>query len=163
MLGFDKTCCGARTAARKKCEHLRVLETANNPGWNSCRRPARERESSPKHNATIPTKLCPPDQGWCTRAYLASSRNKSSTATRLWRMTRVLARREWPQPRCGWKFFVDDDPGQLVPRNPGLWDTAPLGLKKVTSSAEQFENSRAGIGHSSREADRKSTRLNSSH
>ena len=28
MLGFDKTCCGVRAAARKKCEQLRVIEIA---------------------------------------------------------------------------------------------------------------------------------------
>jgi len=32
MLGFDKTCCGARTAARKKCEHLRGMEIAEKYG-----------------------------------------------------------------------------------------------------------------------------------
>src|SRR5437667_774574 len=32
------------------------------------------------------------------------------------------------QPRCGWGCFSDDDPGWLVPRNPGLWDGIPLGF-----------------------------------
>jgi len=26
MLGFDKTCCGVRMAARKKCDHLPGME-----------------------------------------------------------------------------------------------------------------------------------------
>ena len=37
-------------------------------------------------------------------------------------------KKEWPQPRCGWKWFADGDPGWLVPRNPGLWDRIPLGF-----------------------------------
>jgi hypothetical protein len=32
MLGFDKTCCGVRMAARKKCGHLRVMEIAKKFG-----------------------------------------------------------------------------------------------------------------------------------
>jgi len=33
------------------------------------------------------------------------------TATQLWQMLRVVDGRKWPQPRGGWEFFADADPG----------------------------------------------------
>ena len=63
------------------------------------------------NNWPIPRRLCPSAQGWWASAYLGSTPIKSSTATRLWRIWRALNGREWPQPRCGWQWSADDDPG----------------------------------------------------
>ena len=52
----------------------------------------------------------------------------------------------WPQPRCGWEFFADDDPGWLVPRNPGHWDGIPLGFLEAIHAA-------ATAGHPARDGD----------
>jgi hypothetical protein len=46
-----------------------------------------------------------------------------------------------PQPRLGCRFPPDRFPGLLVPRNPGLEDTIPLGLEiRVRSRAERSDD-----------------------
>jgi len=89
---------------------VRQRESALRIGVQSQRDYVQQREHA-RHDLNAPTGHWPPAQGWRASAYLGSSFNKSSTATRLWRMSCAMDGWEWPQPRGGWESFADHDPG----------------------------------------------------
>src|SRR5437667_2383287 len=77
---------------------------------------------------TIPRGLWPPAQGCrVCEATLGHDRNGINRNAVVANVAR-RAETKWPQPRRGWKYWLDGDPGLRVPRNAGLWNVIPLGF-----------------------------------
>lgn len=59
---------------------------------------------------SIPTGLRPPAQGWRARAYLGFTFRNGNNLNEVVAVGAQM-KTKWPQPRCGWEFFADADPG----------------------------------------------------
>jgi hypothetical protein len=80
------------------------METAKKSGWNSCRRPTRELSVNPNGIASSSPRLARQRLPWVTDYQII---NRNAVVVNIARRMEM----EWPQPRCGWGYFADDDPG----------------------------------------------------
>ena len=63
------------------------------------------------HGLNAPTGHRPPAQGWRVNAYLGFTFRIGNNLNEVAAIGARTVKMEWTQPRCGWEFFADDDPG----------------------------------------------------